>query len=217
MLVQHFFRNSRKVELKKTGKIKFRWISSSPSCEDKLWISFLPATRDYGHLSNRMRNGSLRVMKHSTLLQCISSFENHDFRDTIRVSRATTKPRRRLLTMNLEIPRRIDERYFRGASRLRGLIMRPCCTWHTARDYIAWVPAVAAEVKCSMTNSRDSISRRANRFPCAENFAQDRPGCPWIEVHVRRWSRLELPRSSAERCGRIDYITSSYKNVLPGF
>jgi len=61
-------------------------------------------------------------MKHSILLQYISSssFEAHDFRDAIRVSRAEAKPRRRLLTMNLEIPLRIDEKYFCGASRLRG-------------------------------------------------------------------------------------------------
>lgn len=59
-----------------------------------------------------------------------------------------------------------------------------------------------------MTNCRDSISRRANRFLCAENFAQDRPGCPWIERTRAPMIAQELPRGEARtlREDRLHYI-----------
>jgi len=90
----------------------------------------------------------------------------------------------------------------------------------TARDYVARAPDIVAiqpaRVKCGMTNDRGSISRHANRFQRGENFAQLCPGCPWIEVHVRRWSRSGY-REAWGSCGRIDYITSSYRNAAPPF
>lgn len=94
-----------------------------------------------------------------------------------------------------------------------------CLTHHTTRDYVArGYPT--DEVKCDMTDGRGSISPDANRFPWGENFALDCPGCPRIEVHVRRWSRLGY-REGRLIAGRMrDYIITlctTERNVCRGF
>lgn len=77
----------------------------------------------------------------------------------------------------------------------------------------------AGEVRRGMTNSRDSISRRANRFLCTEKISRGLAR----DVRELRYTcaddRAGATATSSAECsaGRIDYITSSYKNVLPGF